>query len=417
MFHSIYKPRRIPNIAVFRDILGNVSFRRVTQQISKGMAVKILNIVRSFPPGLGGISNQVMGISSRLARNGHEIEVYTSDLYIDVPPFQRLPPRWSDTTSYEVIRYMTVPFPWRHSAEPLAPNMLYALTERVLPGIIHCHGLNLFTFSVWPIARLKSHSCRLVCTTYVDPRTITGFFLPKMLRKFDGIIALTDTELGWLKTLGVRESSKVRSIPVGVDVDAFRKLPSREHFRTKMGIDGKIVLYAGRVDAVAKGCAALIEAVSLMQRNSEPCTVVFAGPDWQSEGYLRIMAKQLGVRVIFTGLLNSEDLRSALVACDVFVLPSLFEGMPLSILEAMLSGAPVVATKVGGIPKIVLNEETGLLVSVGDVQGLANAIRRILKDSELSTRLAGNGKRFAAKYSIDRTASELESFYREIMED
>jgi glycosyltransferase involved in cell wall biosynthesis len=382
----------------------------------EGMPVKILNIVRSFPPGVGGISNQVMGISGRLARNGHEIEVYTSDLLMDVPPFQRLPPKWLDSTTYGVTRYMTIPLPWRHYAEPFASNMLLALTERVLPDIIHCHGLNLFTFSVYPIARLKSRNCKLICTTYVDPRTISGFFIPRMLRKFDGIIALTDIEFAWLKTLGLHES-KLRLIPVGVDVDAFRNLPNREQFRAKMDIHGKIVLYAGRVDAVAKGCAVLIEAVSLAQRAVGRCTVVFAGPDWRSEVYLRVISKQLGVHVIFTGLLNSADLRSALVACDVFVLPSLSEGMPLSILEAMLSGAPVVATGVGGVPTIVLNEETGLLVSVGDVQELANAICRILKDRELSTRLAGNGKRFAAQYSIDRTASKLENFYKEIMQN
>jgi glycosyltransferase involved in cell wall biosynthesis len=108
-------------------------------------------------------------------------------------------------------------------------------------------------------------------------------------------------------------------------------------------------------------------------------------------------------------------LRGALVACDVFVLPSFSESFPISILEAMLAGAPVVATRVGGISAIVHDGDTGLLVPPGDDKGLADAICRILKDRQLSARLATNAKSSASKYTIERTVNDLENFYSDIL--
>lgn len=96
-------------------------------------------------------------------------------------------------------------------------------------------------------------------------------------------------------------------------------------------------------------------------------------------------------------------------------MPSIKEAFGLSILEAMVCAAPVVATDVGGIPEITRNEVTGILVPPGDSLSLANAICRILEDPQVSSRLTANAKSSASHYSIENTVNGLERFYKDVL--
>jgi glycosyltransferase involved in cell wall biosynthesis len=243
---------------------------------------------------------------------------------------------------------------------------------------------------------------------------LSGWYLARILARFDGLVALTKIEQTQMLRLGI-DASRIRVIPSGIDVEAFRSLPAPDFFRRKIGVENHLILYVGRIE-LSKGCDVLIQAVSLAQRRIGDCTIVFAGPDWGAQEYLQLLSVQKRVRVVFTGNLATRDLGSVLVACDVLVLPSFAEALSVSLLEAMFCGAPVVATRVGGIPSIVRNEETGLLVSPGDRSGLANAICRILEDTQLTSRMIVNAKKLASKYSIENTVRKLERFYMDILE-
>jgi glycosyltransferase involved in cell wall biosynthesis len=374
----------------------------------------ILLITRRFPPAPGGVETQVKEIANRLLRKGHRVTVYSSDLYRD-NPIQRLPRLPRDFDGIETRRFRAIPVPGRAAdGTSVTPAMLFAcLALGDLPRIVHSHGLNLVTISASLLAK-RRRKLKVIHTTHLDPSMLSGKPLSRTLSKFDGLVALTEIERTRMLRLGLDES-KIRLIPDGVDTMAFMDLPGRDYFR-RLGVQGRLILYAGRIDNVSKGCDVLIEAVSLVQDRIGKCTVVFAGPDWGSQEYLGALAGRKKVPVIFTGNLGRQDLKAALVSCDLFVLPSRVEAVGLSILEAMLCGAPVVATRVGGIPSVVRNEETGLLVSPGDPHGLADAICRILEDGRLSSRISDNGKRFAAAYSIDETVRQLEEFYQYLLE-
>lgn len=375
--------------------------------------MNILLMTRRFPPAPGGVESQVSQIAYRLAKRGHRVRVYASDLYSDIP-LRRLP-RGNDHNArgIEISRHMGVPVPGRMSkGTSFAPTLLLAILKMNSPDLVHCHGFNLLTVSASFLMQ-GVRKCKVICTPHVDPSLLSGNLSAFVMRRFDGLVALTQIERKRMLELGV-DRSKIRVIPNGVDMDAFNDLPTRDYFRRKNGIANHLILYAGRIDAL-KGCAVLIEAVSLVQRRIGDCTLVFAGPDWGSTEYLRELSYRREVRTIFTGNLSSSELRSALAACDVFVLPSFSESFPISILEAMLAGAPVVATRVGGIQAIVHDEDSGLLVPPGDNKGLADAICRILEDRQLSAKLAKNAKSSASKYTIERTVNELENFYRDIL--
>ena len=124
---------------------------------------------------------------------------------------------------------------------------------------------------------------------------------------------------------------------------------------------------------------------------------------------------KLAGHVIFLGERN--DVPDILSAFDVFLLTSLSEGLPISILEAMAAGRAVVSTKVGAIPEVILDGETGLLVPVGNANVMAGALKRILDDKTVMTKMGEAGrKRVKELFSLEHMVKEYESTYRDVLE-
>jgi glycosyltransferase involved in cell wall biosynthesis len=373
----------------------------------------ILLVSKRFPPAPGGLEDQVAQIARRMVEKGHRVEVYSSDLYKDAP-FQRMSqPLSTSQNRISVNRFKAIPIPGiRRRVTSLAPTMLLAcLGRRDLPDVVHCHGLDLVALSAsYAIGRRP----KLLCTTHADPSVLSEWYFARILARFDGLVALTKREQTQMLRLGI-DASRIRVIPSGIDVGALTSLPAPDFFRRKTRSESHLILYVGRIE-LSKGCHVLVQAVSLAQHRIGDCTIVFAGPDWGAQKYLELLSHQKGVRVVFTGNLTTRDLGSVLVASDVLVLPSFAEALSVSVLEAMFCGTPVVATRVGGIPSIVRNEETGLLVSTGDAPGLADAICRILEDRQLTSRMVANAKKLASEYSVENTVRKLERFYLDILE-
>jgi glycosyltransferase involved in cell wall biosynthesis len=374
--------------------------------------MRIMMISRRFAPAPGGVEHQLSEIGTRFARKGHSVVVHTSDLYSDVP-FRRLAlQEIHQTYALEIHRHHAVPVPGRSAVgTSVTPTMLMALTAERRPHIVHAHGLNLVAVS----AALFSleRRWRVVFTSHIDPDFLTNRRAVRLLSQFDGLVALTELEQKRMLDAGL-DQSRIRYIPNGINVSAFAVLPERNAFRRKMKIKGHLLLYAGRLDS-NKGLDFLIEATALAGRTIGSATIVFAGPDWGAQSELEKLAAREGVRALFVGNLGLSELKSAFVSCDAFVLPSLHESFPMSILEAMLCRTPIVATRTGGIPSLVQHEETGLLVSPRNSSELAAAICRIIDDRSLSESLVANARRLASQYSIERTIGQLEDFYKYVL--
>ena len=152
-----------------------------------------------------------------------------------------------------------------------------------------------------------------------------------------------------------------------------------------------------------KGLSYLISAAALIPE--AVFVIAGEGPD---RGLFEAEAAALGVanRVRFLG--QRDDIPDLLADCDLFILPSLHEGLPISVLEAMAACKPVIATAIGGIPEVVVDGQTGLLVPPGDPAALAKAIRSVLADPTLARSLATTGrarllKEFSAEVMVQRT--------------
>jgi len=140
--------------------------------------------------------------------------------------------------------------------------------------------------------------------------------------------------------------------------------------------------------------------------------VIGAGPDREQ---LEHLARELSIKqnVRFTG--QCTDMPGAYASMDVFVLASIDEGMPMAVLEALASKKPVVATSVGAVPRLIIPEETGLLVAPRDVHGLKLAILRLLNDSSLRWRLGNAGEALVKRsHSHDIMAQNYLQLYQQI---
>jgi glycosyltransferase involved in cell wall biosynthesis len=180
--------------------------------------------------------------------------------------------------------------------------------------------------------------------------------------------------------------AKLRLCRLGVDPTRFLPNPAR-------GMDGPVrLLSVGRL-APAKGQLLLLQACAQLRADGLDfeLTLVGDGPD---RARLEAERDRAGLRdcVRLVGALNQAQVRAALAQADVFVLPSLAEGIPVVLMEAMASGLPVVSCPVNGIPELIEDGCNGLFASPGDVASLALALRRLIEDAPLRTRLALSGR-------------------------
>jgi glycosyltransferase involved in cell wall biosynthesis len=182
----------------------------------------------------------------------------------------------------------------------------------------------------------------------------------------------------------------------GVDLGTlfFREPPARSGPARVMAL--------GRLSQ-EKGFAVLLEAVSALRQDGVNLTLTFVG-DGPLRKELERLAQAAGLAelVHFAGELTPEAVRKELLASDIFCLPSFSEGLPVSIMEAMATGVPVVTTWIAGIPELAVDGETALTVPPARADALAIALRRLIEDPTLGARLAANARK-RVEQQHDRT--------------
>ncbi len=200
---------------------------------------------------------------------------------------------------------------------------------------------------------------------------------------------------------------KIHVIHNGVAANQYH--PSRKH--------QNIILYIGRQTA-HKGLPYLLEAFARFSRSHGEYTLVLVGERLEGgvDPSLIQLSKELGIRkrVKFTGRLPERQAKKILARARCLVLPSLAEAFGMTVLEAMASGTPVIATNVGGIPEVLRNGRNGLLIPPADSIALANSIEHIASDSKLRRRLIDGGRRTGKQFTWDETARKTLEVYRQV---
>ncbi|MEM1927053.1 MAG: glycosyltransferase family 4 protein, partial [Pyrobaculum sp.] len=168
---------------------------------------------------------------------------------------------------------------------------------------------------------------------------------------------------------------RLRVIPPGVEVEEYNVDRRRvEEVRKKYGLSGVVVMCACTVTP-RKGVEYLVRAAELIGRK-DVLFLIVGNTEIDREYYSRLLqyVKERRLNVYFTGFVPYEDLRALYAASDIFVLPSLEEGFPVAVMEALASGKPIIGSKVGGIPMQVVEGWNGFLVEPGDYRQLAEKI-------------------------------------------
>ena len=283
--------------------------------------------------------------------------------------------------------------------------------------VVHAHqGEDLATL---PLARLaaRRHRCPLVVTVHCSVghtltgrglrtrllRALGGWVERSALRRADAVVVLTDRTAAALAADGV-PAGRVHTIPSGFDPALFAG-GSPDVFP---GVGRPRIGYVGRL-APQKRADRLVEAFGRMR---EPAFLVVVGDGPDRE---RVQALAAGLpRTHLTGFVEHTAVPAVLASLDVLVLPSAYEEMGSVLTEAMASGLPVVASDVGGIPEVVRDGQTGLLVPPGDVAALAAALDRLAADPGLRARLSAGARARAAEYAWPQLAERVAAVYARV---
>jgi len=282
-------------------------------------------------------------------------------------------------------------------------------------GCLLAHFHDAHAVSVGGLACRWAHVPIRIISRRVDfPLKTNVFSRKKYTRDVDAIIAISQGVRNVLVKGGIKPGV-IEVVPSGIDFSPFEGRLSKDFLRNEFGFAPDDFL-AGIVAALEdhKGHKYLIEAASIIKRRAPKVKIIIVGKG-SLEYELDQQARGLQVHDLVFFLGFREDVPRILASLDAFVLSSYLEGLGTSILDAMASRLPVVATDVGGIPEVVVHNETGILVPPRNPEALAEALIRLHDDRALALRLGEKGYKVVhEKFSSESMACRIIAVYQRI---
>jgi glycosyltransferase involved in cell wall biosynthesis len=254
--------------------------------------------------------------------------------------------------------------------------------------------------------------------------TCHGYFNAKLSRRLfdtwgEKVVAISEAVRVHLEKDFNIDPQRIEVIYNGIDLNRFSNTYSTDQIaraKRSLGIQrGNVVGTMGRLSSV-KGQKFLIEAMKEIAAKSKDtqCLIIGSG---REEAALKSLARSLGLegRVIFTGAAYM-DIPLYISCMDIFVLPSIEEGLGLALLEAMSLGRPCVASATGGIKDIINDGVNGILTPVGDSVSIANAVLKILSDKDLAKNMSEISRDFVkSRFSIEAMANNMIGLYERVI--
>ena len=310
----------------------------------------------------------------------------------------------------------------RHTAASIVRQLVGHFARHQV-DILHTHNFKDNILGI--LSTLPRRGCRRVRTVHGRGEPFTGLAAAKM--RFyrgvdhlftrwlvDRIVAVSvDLEGDLARSFGAQ---RVTCIHNGIDLDQVEvtKLPTELRQALNLGARDFVIGTMGRLVPV-KGLETFLKAARIIRGRNKNAKFVIAG-DGPLKGALQALACRYGLEqdVLFLG--HRDDSYDVLAMMDVLVLPSLSEGIPMVLLEALALARPVVASRVGGIPEVVEDRVTGWLVAAGREAELAEACMALMDDYELAEKLGLAGQqRVRERFSVRYMAEEVADVYRSLI--
>lgn len=373
--------------------------------------MRITRISHLFYPDI--ISDYLAEFSMRQVKMGHEVDVLTWNK-------NKRYPEESIADGFTIRRLAGFNFSVDGIVTdyPYLPNLPNRIAQ-LKPEIIHAES-HLFLTTAQAIKKAKKLSIPSVATVhgvmaernafvnlaqYVYLYTVGSW----IFKNVDRIICLTESDAREIISYRC-PSEKIRIIPNAVDTS---------RFKPAMECQENLVVWVGRF-VPEKGLDYLIEAAKIVAREFKDVEFMLVGYG-PLRGNFRKLAYHFGLLnnvIRFAGPLGRDQVANILGKASVFVLPSLKEGLPLSLLEAMACGKPVIGSDVSGINDVIIHGENGILVPPRKPETLAHWILTLLNDENLRKRLGQTARqRIVEKYSWNMVLNKLENIYWEILNE
>lgn len=358
--------------------------------------MKIAILVGLFPPKwLAGTEIATYHLAEHLAQRGNEVHVITSQDE-GLPEHSKENGFYIHRIAWPKIRFIgTISF-WAKICLKI---------QKIKPDIIHAQNL-LSGIPAWA-------SKKLLNIPYAVWGQGSDVYLPgrfirmaskTILKNADAVLALTEDMKQKMQKLYDRDISVV---PNGISPEKFN-IKSGEK---KKG-NSKTIIFVGRLHPV-KGVSYLIEAMAIVHREMTDAKLILVG-DGVERSKLEELAEKLDLNscIQFMGQVQQERIPMIMQQADLFALPSLSEGFPVVILEAMATGLPIVATNVGGIPDILEEGVNGYLVNSKSPGEIADRILMLLRNDKLREEISANNREKTKLYEWDKVALKAEKEYQ-----
>jgi len=371
------------------------------------MKICFLSVLYSDEVCGGGVKTYLYCLSRELCRQGHSVTIVTSGK-----------PGEHDDNGVHIIKIGNVEI-FENKRQLFSLAFLYKRLRYMVKAtnVIRRHGFD--------IVEVPEGGCEHLFLVFIKPCPVItrlhgsvkyakesiGFvnMLECLaLKKSDGCFSPIAGYAGIMaKECGI-SPEKIRIIPSGIDVNTLYKHNSHDIRDTYNLHNKRTILFAG-IMCARKGINVISQAA---ERFLEMPDILFvlAGKDTP---YSRSL--QYPDNVVRLGELSREALFSLYEQCAILLAPSLDEIMSYTILEAIAAGKAIVASDVGGIPELVIDNYNGILFKPGDVDGLVNALRRLLGDPGLLASMGARSKELSKRYDISKSARATVKFYEDII--
>jgi colanic acid/amylovoran biosynthesis glycosyltransferase len=246
-------------------------------------------------------------------------------------------------------------------------------------------------------------------TEFFDVR---HYRLAEKLNAAGFVVCISDYARSQMMSLGELDSwQKLSVVHAGLPLEQFTPNGAGPAGGETAGGPPRI-LCVGRL-VPEKGQAVLLEALAMLVARGREVAVTFAG-EGPSRAALEALAARLGIaeRAAFLGSVGQDEIRALYSQAEIFCLPSFAEGIPVVLMEAMAMRRPVVSTRITGIPELIEEAHNGLLVAAGRADELADALERLLEDSDLRRELGANARRkIVEEFDVERSATQLRDLF------
>lgn len=404
--------------------------------------MRIVHVTPNYYPTIGGGQTHMREISERLARRGHEVTVFTRNVFrgqgsssdllpdsevvnnVTVRRFNSLTPEQKLSRvrgSGLLLRTANSDYLNMWMKGPIMPRIITA-TIRCDPDIVTTlnWGLAALPYQIRLAKILKRFSFVAVPLFHTEEKWVYQTIYPPMLAHCDAVLVNTEHEGRFVRTLspGIRD---VHVVGVGVTPDAFAS-PHGDKVRARYGLGNlPVVGYVGR-RVPQKGVATLGQAMKIVWRSNDQVRLVMAGPLGETEGKRRWERRLLGLsdtdrsRVVEIDSFTDDDKPSIFDALDIFAMPSTGESFGIAYLEAWMCKKPVIGARIGATQCVVSEGVDGLLIDPNDPAALATAILELIRDPDKRKRMGRAGhQKTLARYTWETITDKVESVYSQIL--